>query len=409
MVTDPGKIKISDYHYELPVDRIAYQPLALRDRSKLLLYLKGRISDHSFAELPPLIPSGSTLVLNNTRVIEARLLFEKPSGGVIEIFCLQPHSVPVEKALQANGEIEWECLVGGASKWKPGQVLEKKVDAADGRLVLLNARYLEKLEDGFVISFTWLPAEIPFTEVLHAAGNIPLPPYIKRKPTAEDTDRYQTIFGSQEGSVAAPTASLHFTPAILNELEARNVRKEYITLHVGAGTFKPVKSETVAGHTMHGEPFMVTRNLLASLMESQTVIAAGTTTLRTLESIYWLGVRLIYEGENAGWNLDQWEAYALEGKYPAALPRESISAILNRMDAEGTDIICGSTRMMILPGYRIKMANALITNFHQPQSTLLLLVAACIGEHWKKVYNHALENDYRFLSYGDGSLLWLKK
>jgi S-adenosylmethionine:tRNA ribosyltransferase-isomerase len=407
MNLDPTSIRISEYTYPLSQDRIAHFPLKERDQSKLLVYQNGTVTDARFFELPDLLPSSTKLVLNNTRVIEARIFFQKPTGGVIEIFCLEPYGVSIEAAMQMTGKVLWNCFIGGASKWKPGQVLQKELTLREAH-VLLTARYIKKEEDSFVIELEWQPSPIPFVEVIHAAGSIPLPPYIKRELTKEDQERYQTIFGRYEGSVAAPTAALHFTNGVFARLAEKDIRPDFITLHVGAGTFKPVKTETIGGHQMHTEPFTVSKTVISHLLQSSTRVAVGTTTLRTLESLYWMGVKLKYRKEDP-YYLGQWEAYELRTAYPETDTQEALHALLQHMEREGVDHLHCRTGMLIAPGYAFHLPSGLITNFHQPQSTLLLLIAAFIGEDWKKVYQHALDNDYRFLSYGDSSLLWRNK
>lgn len=400
----PQSTSITDYTYTLPTERIALRPLVRRDASRLLLYREGRIEDHQFFSLPHLLPGRSSLVLNDTRVIEARLLFEKATGGVIQVFCLEPWQKSVEEAMQQTGSAVWSCMIGGASKWKPGQVLEKKVRTGESELVL-RAYYLEKKDDSFLIRFEWSPDATPFVEVLHGTGAIPLPPYIKREADNGDLERYQTVFGKQEGSVAAPTAALHFTEELFNQLESNNIRSHHVTLHVGAGTFKPVKADTLGDHTMHSEPFSVKAAVLQSLIDAETIVAVGTTSLRTLESLYWIGLKFLEDGK-ASAQLEQWEAYELEKRNPNVSYRKSYRALLNHLKSSERDTLHCRTRLLIVPGYRFQVPAGLITNFHQPQSTLILLVAAFIGEDWRKVYQHALDNDYRFLSYGDSSLLW---
>ncbi|HEU4471396.1 MAG TPA: S-adenosylmethionine:tRNA ribosyltransferase-isomerase [Flavisolibacter sp.] len=403
---NPQEIFISDYDYPLPPERIAAFPLEKREASKLLVYKEGRIQDDNFFNLPSYLPKDATLVLNNTRVIEARLFFQKPTGGIIEVFCLGPDGQTIEQALAANGQSTWQCLIGGASKWKAGQVLEKTVQV-NGRQALLRASYLSKQSDHFLISFSWEPADISFSELLQAAGAIPLPPYIKRNLSEQDKERYQTVFGREQGSVAAPTASLHFTKELLGEIAKAGTGIHHVTLHVGAGTFKPVKTATVAGHNMHGEPFSVSLQTLQALASASTIIAGGTTSLRTLESLYWIGVKCL--NELPVQTLRQWEAYELEKRFNKITVAQSLQALIGYLSRAGLDVISCNTSMIIVPGYRFRLPAGLVTNFHQPQSTLLLLISAFIGEDWKKVYDHALKNDYRFLSYGDGSLLWRKE
>jgi S-adenosylmethionine:tRNA ribosyltransferase-isomerase len=396
------EIFIRDYTYVLPPDRIAHHPLQKRSDSKLLVYKSGKIAEDRFFNLASLLPQGSTLILNDTKVIEARIFFAKPTGGVIEIFCLQPHKQSMEMALQQKASAEWQCMIGGASKWKPGQVLQKALEI-DGDEVILEARYRGKAEDAFVIQFSWTPQPLQFVQVLHSAGDIPLPPYIKRSAELLDKERYQTIFAKEEGSVAAPTAALHFTKEVFQRLQQKGISPHYITLNVGAGTFKPVKAETIADHLMHSESFTVRAETLQAILAAETLVAVGTTSLRTIESLHWLGVKLLGAQAAEDWTLGQWEAYELDASVPA---RESISALLQYMNEKGLKELNCRTSLLIVPGYDFKIPSALITNFHQPQSTLLLLVAAFVGEDWKKIYQYALENDFRFLSYGDSSLLW---
>jgi S-adenosylmethionine:tRNA ribosyltransferase-isomerase len=392
---------ISEYSYDLPPERIAVYPTEQRDQSRLLVYKDEKILDTRFKELPEQIPAGHLLVFNDTRVIEARILFQKTSGASIEIFCLEPFEQDLEAAMQQKETAVWKCLIGGASKWKSGQVLQKSIHEKG---VVLEAHYVSTMEDHFLIRFFWKPADLSFVEVLHKAGAIPLPPYIKRKAIAEDAERYQTIFSKNDGSVAAPTASLHFTPNMLTSLEEKKIGKTFLTLHVGAGTFKPVQSANIAEHTMHGEPFSVSKITIKTLLQSDNIIAVGTTSLRTLESLYWLGVKMLHN-ENDTDLLHQWEAYELGLKYNVS-KTDSLQALLNWMEATKSEQVHCKTSLMIVPGYVFKMVEGLITNFHQPQSTLLLLVAAFIGEDWKRLYTHALTHNFRFLSYGDSSLLW---
>jgi S-adenosylmethionine:tRNA ribosyltransferase-isomerase len=403
MKSEAKNLMIGDYDYQLPQEKIAEFPLQKRDGSKLLVYKKAIIDDQ-FYNLHHHIPENSTLILNDTKVIEARILFTKATGGVIEIFCLEPLDRTIEQSLASTAPVQWQCLIGGASKWKTGQVLQKKVVLGTNE-VSIEARYIRKLSDSFAIEFSW-NSDHPFAEVLHAVGAIPLPPYIKRNVTEIDKERYQTIFNRHEGSVAAPTAALHFTEQVFQNLEKKNIRPEYVTLHVGAGTFKPVKTASVAEHEMHREPFTVSVKVLRAILASKNIIAVGTTSLRTLESIYWLGVKLKHDLIKDDWALQQWEVYDLEKNYQQVSVDESLTGLIEWLTENGqTELHC-QTSLIIIPGYQFKIPAGLITNFHQPQSTLLLLIAAFIGEDWKKVYQHALENNYRFLSYGDSSLLW---
>ncbi len=396
---------MQDYTYLLPNERIAHHPLPKRDDSKLLVYKSGRIETDHFYQLADRLLEGATLILNNTRVIEARVFFTKATGGVIEIFCLEPHDQSMEQSLQQTGSVEWKCMIGGASKWKPGQVLSKQLEI-DGQAAILEARYKAKLEDAFSIEFSWTPAGLHFVQILHAAGDIPLPPYIKRSSELTDKERYQTIFAKEEGSVAAPTAALHFTSEVFEKLAAKNIQTGYITLNVGAGTFKPVKTASIADHTMHSETFTVKLGELQAILNASTVVAVGTTSLRTIESLHWLGVKLLTGNIGNEWLLEQWEVYSLD---QTVTYRESIVAILHWMNLNGVSELHCRTALLIVPGYQFKIPSAIITNFHQPQSTLLLLIAAFIGEDWKRVYQYAMDNDFRFLSYGDSSLLWAQE
>jgi S-adenosylmethionine:tRNA ribosyltransferase-isomerase len=403
MHPDLKKLELSEYDYSLPQEKIAAFPLPERDRSRLLIYEKGAIQDDFFYNLPSHLPNEATLILNNTRVIEARVIFQKSSGAFIELFCLEPFEQSIEQSLAQTERVQWLCLIGGASKWKAGQLLQKQIEI-NGVAVLLTAKYIGKKEESFIIEFSWEPLSFPFADILHAAGDMPLPPYIKRKATEEDKERYQTIFNLHEGSVAAPTAALHFTKDSFTQLADKNINPEYITLHVGAGTFKPIKTESVREHRMHGEPFSVSKSAIEQIMKAESVIAVGTTSLRTIESLYWIGVKYANGLKEA--SLDQWEAYELATRYAECGYRQSFQALLNYMEENKTDVIHCHTSLMIVPGYSFKIPAGLITNFHQPKSTLLLLVAAFIGEDWKKVYRHASDHSYRFLSYGDSSLLW---
>jgi S-adenosylmethionine:tRNA ribosyltransferase-isomerase len=404
MKIEAEKIFIRDYNYPLPRKRIAEFPLDERDVSRLLVYREGEIQDDKFLNVNEHLPTGSTLILNNTRVIEARVLFKKATNGVIEIFCLEPNRQTVEQSLASYTRTEWHCLIGGASKWKTGQLLEKVLSIGN-KTVQLQAKYIFKLTDSFIIEFSW-DTDHSFAEILHAAGAIPLPPYIKREAVEQDKERYQTIFSKEEGSVAAPTAALHFTKRVFQKLADRQIDVQYITLHVGAGTFKPVKTETVGEHEMHKEPFTISIDVLRRILSSKNIIAVGTTSMRTIESIYWLGVMLLNGLIADDWSLQQWEAYELAKKYPNVSVADSLNAIAHWMDENEQSALHCNTSLIIVPGYDFKIPVGLITNFHQPQSTLLLLVSAFIGEDWRKVYHHALDNEYRFLSYGDSSLLW---
>lgn len=408
MIQHPKNLSIADFTYDLPEDRIAKYPLAERDASKLLIYQDGDITEDQYRQLPSHLPANSLLVFNNTKVVEARLLFQKASGGVIEIFCLEPHEqyADITTAMQQKGKVWWHCLVGGASKWKSGQLLEKNI----GGNIRLEAKCMDKKTGSFLIEISWSDQSMSFAELLHLAGAIPLPPYIKRAADETDKNRYQTIYAIQDGSVAAPTAGLHFTPAVLKELEQKNIPTAFVTLHVGAGTFKPVKSDQMADHEMHAEWIDVDRHFIANLKDQldKNIIAVGTTSLRTLESLYWLGLKCMHPGNNETVpetvSISQWDPYDLQSEQlPASV---ALGQLLAWMEKNKLEKLITKTQILIAPGYTFRIVKGLITNFHQPQSTLLLLVAALVGNNWKKIYRHALQNNYRFLSYGDGSLLW---
>ncbi|MBK6937827.1 MAG: S-adenosylmethionine:tRNA ribosyltransferase-isomerase [Chitinophagaceae bacterium] len=413
-MTDPRLISINDYTYSLPEERIASFPLTERDASKLLICKEGNIAEDTYRNIASHVPDNSLLVFNNTKVMEARLLFTKETGGVIEIFCLEPHEQypDVTTAMLQKEKVWWHCLVGGASKCKQGQLLNKRV-IITGITETLQAKYIEKRSGSFIIELLWSQPELSFAEILHYAGAIPLPPYIKRAAVESDAERYQTVYAHYDGSVAAPTAGLHFTEKTFSDFRSRNILTDFITLHVGAGTFKPVKSETIKEHEMHAEWIDVSKPTIENILSclNKKIIAVGTTSLRTLESLYWLGTKKSVAGsqEHEESNeripqLFQWEAYELAKK---EIPvTEALQSLLLWMNKHQLDRIVTKTQILIAPGYEFKIANGLITNFHQPQSTLLLLVAALIGDKWKEVYQYAIENDFRFLSYGDGSLLW---
>lgn len=405
-MTDPGTLSIKDFTYSLPEERIAGYPLAERDASKLLIYKNETITEDIYRNIAEHIPSNSLLVFNDTKVVEARLLFQKPTGGFIEIFCLEPHDqyTDINTAMLQYEKVWWKCLIGGASKWKHGQILEKKI-LQSGQEITLDARYIDKLSDSFIVELSWNKPALTFAEVLHLFGDIPLPPYIKREAENSDMERYQTVYAHYEGSVAAPTAGLHFTDRIFEDFKMKNIHQEFVTLHVGAGTFKPVKSETMQGHEMHAEYFTITRSLIKKLLShsEKKIVAVGTTSLRTLESLYWLGVKLSGDHRQQTTEISQWEVY---DSYSSITTKEALNNLILWMNEKDMDHLTAKTQILIAPGYQFRIAKGLVTNFHQPQSTLLLLVAAFIGEDWRKVYEYALKNNFRFLSYGDGSLLW---
>ncbi|MBL7745116.1 MAG: S-adenosylmethionine:tRNA ribosyltransferase-isomerase [Chitinophagaceae bacterium] len=404
----PKNISIKDYTYHLPEEKIARYPLAERDISKLLVYKTGNISETIYRNIDEYLPPDSLLIFNNTKVVEARLLFQKPTGGIIEIFCLEPHEqyADITSAMLQQKKVLWKCLVGGASKWKHGQVLEKKINSGR-KEIILHAAYREKKNDHFIIELSWQHGNMSFAEILHHAGAMPLPPYIKREADASDNERYQTIYAHLDGSVAAPTAGLHFTDVIFEKLKNKNARTDFVTLHVGAGTFKPVKSEIMQEHEMHAEFIDVSagtiRNILSHLHDH--IIAVGTTSLRTIESLYWMGVKCLTDSGRSATEITQWEVY---DKLPQDIAvSEALQALLQQMKENDQQRWIAKTQIIIAPGYTARIVKGLVTNFHQPNSTLLLLVAALIGEGWRKVYEYALKNEFRFLSYGDGSLLWI--
>ncbi len=400
---NPQDLSIHDFSYELPDDRIAAFPLAERDQSKLLHYADGKIADHRFFELPEILKPADLLVFNQTRVVQARMLFKNSSGARIEVFCLEPlGQTDMVQAMLQKGSAEWLCMVGRAAKWKEDEVL-KAEHAETG--IRLNVRMLRKEAEGFKLLFSWGPSTHCFAEILEYFGKIPLPPYIKREPVEGDSERYQTVYASENGSVAAPTAGLHFTDAVLDALQTRHIEMAKLTLHVGAGTFKPVKAERMVDHAMHEEKVIVGIDVIEQLASCNgRVMAVGTTSLRSLESLYWTALRLKNKPDS-DWKIQvsQWEPY--ESGYMQDSFQELMAGLAKGMHDRGIQALTGSTGLLIAPGYSLKVAEGLITNFHQPNSTLLLLVAAIIGEDWKKVYAHALENGYRFLSYGDASLL----
>lgn len=402
----PSQLRIANYTYELPDDSIARYPLADRAASKLLVYKDGAITEDVYANIAAQVPAGMLMVFNQTKVVHARLLFKKNTGSTIEVFCLEPDAryADVPTAMLQKGQVYWQCLVGGAAKWKPGMVLELHHQEPD---FTLKTSIAEKTAAGFTLLLEW-DADMSFAEVLHHAGHVPLPPYLHRAAEADDSHRYQTVYARQEGSVAAPTAGLHFTPAILQSLMDKGIDTGFVTLHVGAGTFKPVKSDTMHEHEMHAEWLHVSQALVGNLIAhlDTGIVAVGTTSLRTLESLYRLGNKLL-QGTDIDWkgiSITQWDAY--EETEQDIAPKAALEALLQYLQSQHIDTLTTRTQILIAPGYGFKIVKGLVTNFHQPQSTLLLLVAALIGDDWRRVYDHALAHGYRFLSYGDGSLLW---
>ena len=405
-LSNPENISILDFSYELPDSKIAKYPLAERDESKLLIYNNGSISESQYVHLPELLPTDALLVFNNTKVVNARIHFTKSTGAHIEIFCLEPvdEYADITTAMLQKQKVHWQCLVGGAKKWKEPLLTKEIVTSYDS--FLLHASIIEKRNDYFIIEFSWTKPDLCFAEVLHFAGIIPLPPYLNRNSEAADESTYQTIYAKHDGSVAAPTAGLHFTERLFNKLADKKIEHQFVTLHVGAGTFKPVKAATMKEHEMHAEFIDVSIEFLQHLLRhtNKQVFPVGTTSLRTLESIYWIAIKLM-NNENDGQVpiLQQWDAYRLPQHISVI---DALAALVSWMQKHHHHQLITKTELLIAPGYRFRIAKGLITNFHQPQSTLLLLVAAMIGDDWKRVYQYALENNFRFLSYGDGSLLF---
>ncbi len=397
MLSELKSLRIEDYDYPLPDDRIARYPLPERDHSKLLCLKGDTISEHHFYDLPTLLPAGAMLVFNDTRVIHARLLFRKETGAVVEVFCLEAHGMDVTEAFAQRERCTWTCFIGNNKKWKEGPLtLNFQLSSFNFQLT---ATRREAVGNAWVVDFNWDGGHT-FAEVIEAAGVIPLPPYLGRDAEASDAERYQTVYAHHDGSVAAPTAGLHFTPPLLERMRSEGFHTEYVTLHVGAGTFKPVSTETIGEHEMHTEHVVVERALIEKLRRhEQPLVAVGTTSVRTLESLYWYGVRLQQEPE-AAMQVDQWDPYTL-----APLERtEALDNVLRRLDRQHSDTLVGETRLMIAPGYRYRVVDGLVTNFHQPKSTLLLLVSALIGDRWRECYRYALDHGFRFLSYGDSCL-----
>ncbi len=396
-------LSTADFAYDLPDERIAKYPLAERDQSKLLVWKNGEIRDEQFCNLAHFLPANSLLVFNNTKVIRARMHFQKGTGAKIEIFCLDPvDPVDYQLAFQTTKSCVWKCMIGNQKKWK-GEKL-RKVIRIDDTDIELSAEQIDQ-ENKSLIRFGWNNPDFEFSRIIEHAGSLPIPPYLNRETEQSDLERYQTVYSKIKGSVAAPTAGLHFTEKVFNHLESDGHELAELTLHVGAGTFQPVKSETISGHDMHSEHFYITRDFLHKLLHhSGKKIAVGTTSVRTLESLYWLGVQAIEHRELniAELKVSQWEAYP--EKEVDIQAKEALLALIRIMEIHQTDYLSASTQIIIAPGYRFRIVDGLITNFHQPQSTLLLLISAYLGDDWRKIYEHALANNYRFLSYGDSNL-----
>lgn len=394
-----SKLSINEYDYALPESRIARYPLEQRDNSRLLVYRQGEISETRFSGLPEQLTGDDLLVLNNTKVIHSRLFFKKTTGATIEIFCLEPYDPSGYLfALQSVHRCTWKCFAGNLKKWKEG-TLKKEIDTPSGPMIL-EAVKKEQNQGELIVEFRW-DKNITFAHILELTGETPIPPYLNRESEEIDKERYQTVYSLNDGSVAAPTAGLHFTEGTFARLTKKNVATTHVTLHVGAGTFKPVQSAYISDHEMHSEFFTVSRSTMELLKSDPRIIPVGTTSLRTLESLYWSALRI--KNKKDIMEVGQWDPYQEKSSLKYA---DALDIILEYLDKNDMNNFQTKTKLMILPGYEFKSAHALITNFHQPKSTLLLLVSAFIGEDWKKVYKYALENDFRFLSYGDSSLLF---
>lgn len=421
---DTKHIKISDYNYDLPDERIAKFPIAQRDHSKLLVYKHGEVSDDVFHHLPTYLPQGALMIFNNTKVIQARLHFRKETGALIEVFLMEPaEPTDYELMFQTTGHCSWLCMIGNLKKWKEGS-LKHDFEIKGHKLTLsatmrrgdaLGSEAQEIVAKGggtnYWVDFDWDNDKVSFAEILEAVGELPIPPYLNRKTEESDKTTYQTVYSKIKGSVAAPTAGLHFTDAVLKDLDAHGIDREEVTLHVGAGTFKPVKSLEIEGHQMHTEYIVVHRRSLEKLIKHECrVIAVGTTSVRTIESLYYMGVHLLKhpEANEEDLHVKQWDPYELseDGNLVDGItPMQAIQAIIDYLDRNGLEALHSSTQIIIAPGYQYKIVKMLVTNFHQPQSTLLLLVSAFLKGDWRKVYDYALSHDFRFLSYGDSSLL----
>lgn len=397
-------IDLKAYEYTLPEERIAKFPLEKRDSSQLLEYKQGSIHHRHFFDLPSLLDADSLLVYNNTKVIPARLIFQRQTGARIEVFLLQPTAPSriMSEIMTSKKPVVWETMVGNLKKWKEEETLQGiiKIDAKE---VILSARLVNK--DLMQVEFSWNDSEIAFVDLVEACGETPLPPYLNRKAQEDDKSRYQTVYSEKEGAVAAPTAGLHFTDEVFEGLRKKGVQEGALTLHVSAGTFQPIKVQTVEEHPMHSEQMEINRETIEKLLRhAGKIVAVGTTSVRTLESMYWYGVQLIEKRGNR-FDIEKLAPYASRTSLPTR--KEVLQAILKEMDESGTDTLFGTTSIFIFPGYKFQLVDGLITNFHQPGSTLVLLIAALVGEDWKKIYQEALDSDYRFLSYGDSSLLWI--
>ena len=405
-MTDPRHIHISDYNYSLPTERIARYPGFLFFFSKLLVYNKGHISQHIFKDIARFLPEDSLLIYNNTKVIQARLHFRKATGARIEVFCLEPHCpADYQQNFDQRNECEWQCLIGNSKKWKEG-ALRLELDINE-TTVTLQATKHEETETSVIIRFSW-NGGFSFAEILEAAGELPIPPYLNRDTEESDKETYQTVYSKIDGSVAAPTAGLHFTDDVFKTIDARHIERDEVTLHVGAGTFRPVKSTEIQGHEMHSEYICVTRHNIERLLAHQGhCTAVGTTSVRTLESLFYIGLKILQNPDinEKDLHIDQWLPYDTAHQCTDINSTDALQAILRWMDTNGCNALHTTTQIIIAPGYKYHIVERIITNFHMPQSTLLLLVSAFVGDDWKRIYSYALDNNFRFLSYGDSSIL----
>jgi S-adenosylmethionine:tRNA ribosyltransferase-isomerase len=402
-MSHPSSLAILDFTYDLPQEKIAEYPLKNRDDAKLLVYKNNEIRESVFKNIADFLPEESVLIFNNTRVVQARLFFQTAKEQKIEVFCLEPFNATVDitQAMLTTKTVLWKCLVGNLKKWRDENL------SVTINQITVNVKLIEKRGEDVVVEFNWEPAEMCFAEVLEKIGVMPIPPYLKRKSDDSDAIRYQTIYAAQNGSVAAPTAGLHFTPNVTEKLKGKNISSLFVTLHVGAGTFKPVKASTLAGHTMHYEWITVDKTTISALINNNNkkIIAVGTTSLRTIESLYWLGLKVFYDPQIKPeyLELDQW--YPYDCKQNEISNTESLNSLLAWLIKNNLEQLTCKTSILIAPPYELKLADGIITNFHQPQSTLLLLISCIVGDRWKDIYNYALNNNFRFLSYGDSSLL----
>ncbi len=399
----PKNISISDYNYSLPNERIAKFPLPNRDESKLLVYQKGIFSESVFSKLPTFLEQGTLLVFNNTKVIHARLFFQKETGSLIEIFCLEPFKTPISVTFEQRCKSTWICFIGNNKKWKEGKLFREV--CIDNKTVTVSVCRREACQNAWIVEFEWDNSECTFAHIMEQFGVIPLPPYLQRDAVASDEERYQTVYAEHQGSVAAPTAGLHFTDRVFSALKEKHIDTEFVTLHVGAGTFKPVSAQVIGDHEMHVEKIQVSFENVETLLShiGRPIIPVGTTSVRTLESLYWFGVKLHYDTSVSEMCIKQWEPYELSERGNVSV-QQAFHNVLRFMETNQLSLLEGDTQLIIAPGYKYHVISGIITNFHQPQSTLLLLVSALIGETWKEGYQYALDHHFRFLSYGDSCL-----